>query len=255
MKLLAPFVLFAFIPVFPAFSDDSGISMRRLTGPLYLVEDNHYVRTNSLLYIRTGSVTVIGATWTPETARLLAGQIDHLTNLPIGDVIDTSPDPEWSGGNGFWRSIGASILAFRETSDMLKSHWTVTVEAFRVSFPTYPSVPLVSPAYEDLCREIRHPKREHPGAIPWPSHTAADVFVYFPKEKVLDAGSILKQELGNVANADIRGYPKTLHKLQNLHLDIDTIISGHWSAVHGPDLIDHYLELLKRFEEKGNDQQ
>jgi metallo-beta-lactamase class B len=87
-----------------------------------------------------------------------------------------------------------------------------------------------------------------------PSHTAGDIFVYFPKEKVLDAGSILKEQLGNMAKANLREYPKTLRKLQALHLEIETIISGHWSPVHGPDLVDRYLQLLNLYEQEGEHQ-
>jgi metallo-beta-lactamase class B len=47
-----------------------------------------------------------------------------------------------------------------------------------------------------------------------------------------------------MAKADVDEYPKTLRKLQDLRLDIRMIVSGHWSAVHGPDLIDRYLDLL-----------
>jgi hypothetical protein len=32
-------------------------------------------------------------------------------------VIDTSPDPEWSGGNGYWKSISAQIVAIDVTAD------------------------------------------------------------------------------------------------------------------------------------------
>jgi metallo-beta-lactamase class B len=84
-----------------------------------------------------------------------------------------------------------------------------------------------------------------------PSHNADDIFVYFPKEKVLYAGSILKEHLGNLAFANLEEYPKTLQKLQQLHLQIDKIISGHWSAVHGPELIDEYLTMLKEQSETG----
>jgi metallo-beta-lactamase class B len=231
-----------------AHADDSGLSVHQITGPLYLVEDNHYVTTNSLVYIGPSSVTVIGATWTPETARLLAKQIKRLTNRPISEVIDPSPDPEWSGGNGYWKSIGAKILAIRETSDLLKRTWTATVDEFRKNFPDYPPVPLVLPT-ESYEGEFELQSGNIRALYLGPSHTAADIFVYFPKEKVLDAGSILKEQLGNMAKADIKEYPKTLHKLQDLHLNIDTIISGHWSPVHGPELIDHYLQLLTRFEQ------
>jgi len=55
----------------------------------------------------------------------------------------------------------------------------------------------------------------------------------------------LKEHLGNLAFANLEEYPKTLQKLQKLHLDINKIISGHWSAVHGPELIDQYLAMLK----------
>jgi metallo-beta-lactamase class B len=226
-----------------AFAGKEGISLHRLTGPIYLVVDDHYVTTNSLVYIGPSSVTVIGATWTPDTARILAGKIKRLTNRPIREVIDTSPDPEWSGGNGYWKSIGAKILAIDVTAENLKDHWGSTVEACRKNHPDYPELPLVLPTQTysgEFELQAGHVRAFYLG----PSHTRADIFVYFPKEKVLDAGSILKEQLGNMAKADVREYPNTLHKLQDLHLDIRTIISGHWSPVHGPELVDHYLQLL-----------
>ena len=80
-----------------------------------------------------------------------------------------------------------------------------------------------------------------------PSHTPDDTFVYFPREKVLYAGGILKEHLGNMAFAKVSEYERTLHKLQQLHLDIVWVISGHWSAVHGPELINRYLAMLKDY--------
>ena len=248
LRRLAIFVVFAGIPFSPGLAADPGISIRQLTGPLYLVEDSHYVTTNSLVYIGPNAVTVIGATWSPETARLLAMQIKRLTNRPISEVIDTSPDPEWSGGNGYWKSAGASILAIQETSDLLTRTWPARVETFRKSFPTYPPVPLVLPTQSDAGK-FQLQNGDIRALYLGPSHTAGDIFVYFPKERVLDAGSILKEQLGNMANADIEEYPKTLHKLQDLHLDVDTIISGHWPPIHGPELLDRYLQMLRLFEQ------
>ena len=53
----------------------TGVTLTHLTGSIYLVEDSHYAKTNSLVYIGQKSVTVIGATHTPETAKLLAEEI------------------------------------------------------------------------------------------------------------------------------------------------------------------------------------
>ena len=35
-----------------------------------------------------------------------------------------------------------------------------------------------------------------------------------------------------------------LNEMQALQLDIRTVVAGHWSPVHGPELIDDYLNLL-----------
>jgi metallo-beta-lactamase class B len=226
-----------------ALASDPALTLAHLTGALYLVEDNHYTKTNSVVYVGPSSVTVIGATWTPDTAALLARQIKGVTDRPIWEVIDTSPDPEWSGGNAYWQRIGARVVAASVTCAFLKASWDTTVAGIQRFFPTYPSVPLSAPTD---CRPDQFDLQDGRVKVLYlgPSHTDADVFVYFPDEKVLDAGSIIKEKLGNLAKANVQQYPNTLHKLQAQHLDIKTIIAGHWSAVHGPDLVETYLDLL-----------
>jgi metallo-beta-lactamase class B len=226
-----------------ATADEPDMSLSWLTGRVYLVEDAHFAATNSLVFVGNSSVTVVGATWTPETAKELAARIRSVTDLPIREVIDTSPDPEWSGGNAYWEAAGAQVIAAQVTCDTLSRTWDATVASTQKAFPGYPSLPLAKPtkcAANDF--ELQN------GAVRvfylGPSHTPADVFVYFPRERVLDAGSILKPFLGNMAKANAEQYPATLHKLQSLHLDIRMVIAGHWSAVHGPDLVDLYLKLL-----------
>lgn len=228
----------------PALADEPEMRLSRLSGPLYLVEDHHFAATNSLVYVGLRYVTVIGATWTPDTARQLSEKIRDVTSLPVREVIDTSPDPEWSGGNVYWKKIGVIIVASDVTCDFLDKHWSETVADIRKSFPDYPDTPLALPTVHHRSNfELQD------GAIKafylGPSHTDADVFVYFPREKVLDAGSILKEHLGNMAKANVVEYPNTLRKLEALHLPIRTIISGHWSAIHGPELIAQYLQMLQ----------
>jgi metallo-beta-lactamase class B len=67
---------------------------------------------------------------------------------------------------------------------------------------------------------------------------------------VLYGGCILKEQLGNLALADLVEYPKTLRKLKQLNLGYATIIAGHWSPIHGPELVDQYLQLLKLNQEQ-----
>jgi metallo-beta-lactamase class B len=243
MKRLAMSVLVV-LGVSVSWAEPARLSFKHLQGPLYLVVDEHYDTTNSLVYIGPRSVTVIGATWTPATAGELAIQIRRVTRLPITAVIDTSPDPEWSGGNAYWKVVGARIFAVRATDNLLKSTWGERDQRAHRNHPGYPALPLVMPT--DVLPnhfELQHGNLW--GFYLGPTHTAGDIFVYFPREQVLDAGSILKPHLGNLADANVRAYRGTLHTLQRMHLKIRTVIAGHWSAVHGPELIEGYLNMLE----------
>jgi metallo-beta-lactamase class B len=228
----------------PAATSAPALRLEHLRGNLYLAEDFFYVKENSLVYVGDESVTVIGATWTPETARLLAGEIRKVTPKPIREVIDTDSHLDRAGGNAYFKSIGAVVVSTRMTSELLTRHWDEMVEAVRKDFADYPDLP---PALPD---------QVHPGDFQLqagrvrafylgPSHTPDGIFVYFPEEKVLYGNCILKEHLGNLASANLSEYPSTLRKLKQLDLGFTTVIAGHWSAVHGPDLVDHYLRLLE----------
>ena len=221
------------------------LSLSHLTGPIYIAEDSYYSKENSVVYVGAESVTVVGATWTPETAKLLAGEVGKITGKPISEVIDTNYHPDRAGGNAYWKSIGAKIVSTRMTCDLLQRDWTNVVDWTCSGIPSYPRLPLVLPTVTypgDFELQEGRVKAFYLG----PSHTPDGIFVYFPEEKVLYGGCILKEQLGNLAFANLTEYPKTLRKLKRLNLDIKIIVAGHWSPVHGPELIEQYLELLKK---------
>lgn len=99
-----------------------------------------------MVYVGDNFVTVIGATWAPETARLLAAEIKKVTPKPITEVIDTNYHPDRAGGNAYFKSIGAKIISTKLTSDLLTKHWDEMVRycekehqvirRFRSSYPT-----------------------------------------------------------------------------------------------------------------------
>jgi metallo-beta-lactamase class B len=220
------------------------MSLTHLVGPIYVAEDSYYSGENSVVYVGTTSVTVVGATWTPDTAERLAEEIRKVTNRPVRDVVNTNYHPDRAGGNAYWKRIGARIVSTRMTHDLMKSDWTKVVEWTRSGIPDYPRLPLVLPTKTYAGDFVLQGGRVR-GLYFGPSHTPDGIFVYFPEEKVLYGGCILKEQLGNLTFANRAEYPNTLHKLERLGLDIRTIVAGHWSAVHGPELIEQYLDLLK----------
>lgn len=220
-----------------ALAAEPAVSLSHLRGNVYLVEDTFYTRENSAVYVGANHVTVVGATWTPETAKLLAGEIAKVTAKPVTEVIDTNYHPDRAGGNAYFKGIGAKIISMQMTRDLMKSNWDAVVATTHQAMPAYPLLPAVLP------------DTVHPGDFALqdggvqaiylgPSHTPDGIFVYFPAEKVLYGGCILKEQLGSLAYANLEEYPKTLRKLQGLNLGFATIIAGHYSPIHGPELID-----------------
>ena len=242
--VLMSFIALSFLSISMVRAAEPGISIYPVIDSVYVAEDSHYAKTNYAVYVGPASVTIVGAGWSPDTAELLAREIRRITDKPVKDVIVPDHDPEYAGGIAYWKRIGANVVSTALTEETLRSDWAKAVDFMRKYFPSYPDLPLALPTktYQaDFTLENGNIRGFYLG----PSHNADDIFVYFPKEKVLYAGSILKQHLGNLAFANLEEYPKTLQKLQSLRLNIDKIISGHWSAVHGPELIDQYLVMLK----------
>lgn len=219
------------------------VRLTHLRGPLYVAEDTFYAPENSMVYVGAHDVTVIGATWTPQTAQLLHERIRALTALPVRQVLLTNYHQDRAGGTAYWLSIGAEVLATQRTQQLLELHWDRLIRDIRSTYLDYPVLPIACPS-----RTIQTDASLQDGAIRTlylgPSHTADGLFVYFPEQRVLYGGCILKEQLGNLDSADVQEYPHTLRRLVALGLPFDCIVSGHWSPVHGPELIDTYLRLL-----------
>jgi metallo-beta-lactamase class B len=138
-------------------------------------------------------------------------------------------------------------VSTRLTKELLAREGKRQAEDARRVFRDFPEIDIVLPdqVYEgDFALQGGRVRGIYLG----PSHKADDIFVYFPDEKVLYGGCILKERLGSTEGADLVEYPKTLRKLKGLKLDISTVVAGHFSPLHGPELIDRYLRLLEQGE-------
>lgn len=221
----------------------AGISLKQVSGPVYVVEDNYYVKENSMVYFGAKGVTVVGATWTPDTARELHKLIKKISRQPVLEVINTNYHTDRAGGNAYWKSIGAKVVSTRQTRDLMQSDWQTIVDFTRKGLPDYPDLPLVLPNEVhdgDFSLQEGKVRAFYLG----PAHTPDGIFVYFPDEQVLYGNCILKEKLGNLAFADLQAYPQTLARLKAMKLPLKTIVGGHDSPLHGPELIDHYQALL-----------
>lgn len=234
-----------------ALATEEKVTLTHYKGALYIVEDKEYVQENSMVYIGDDSITIIGSTWTPQTAQSLEKEIRKFSSLPIKEVINTNYHTDRAGGNAYWKKRGARIVSTQKTYDLQKNQWGSVVDFTRQGFQDYPKL------------EKSLPDQVHPGDFTLqngnvralylgPAHTEDGIFVYFPTERVLYGNCILKEKLGNLSFANRAQYPKTLKKLKNLvdsgELPVESIIGGHDKPIQDVGLIDRYLALLDKAE-------
>lgn len=76
---------------------------------------------------------------------------------------------------------------------------------------------------------------------PGPAHSPDNVVVYFPKQKILFGGCMIKpKSLGNLGDANVKAWPESARKL--LKFDVEMVVPGHdpWG---GPELIKKTIEV------------
>lgn len=89
----------------------------------------------------------------------------------------------------------------------------------------------------------------HPGA----GHSLDNIVVYFPEQKILFGGCLIKSAEsttnGNIADADVKSWPKTLKKVQKKYPDAEVIIPGHGS-VGSLRIIEHTNKIVQDYLKK-----
>jgi cyclase len=75
------------------------------------------------------------------------------------------------------------------------------------------------------------------------AHTAGDVVVYLPKEKVVITGDMLTTALSNMSDAFVNEWPATLDEVKKL--DFDTVLPGHGDAFTDKAKIDYFQAYLR----------
>ena len=79
-------------------------------------------------------------------------------------------------------------------------------------------------------------------------HTKDNVIGYFPDEKILFGGCLIKESganKGNLADANINAWPLTVTKLKEKYPDVEIVIPGH-GKIGGLELFDYTIKLFQK---------
>lgn len=193
--------------------------------------------SNAGFVVTPAGVVVIDALGSPELARRLMAEIAKVTKKPIHTVVLTHYHADHIYGLQVFKEVGARIVAHGAAREYLTSDTArLRLEASRQElWPWVDEKTRLVPADEWLTG----PKTLTVGGVRFdiqpvgPSHTAEDLVVYLPQQKVLFAGDLVfRNRIPFVGQADSRHW---IEGMQNL-LTFDTrwVVPGHGPISNDP---------------------
>ena len=186
--------------------------------------------SNAGFVVTPAGVVVVDALGSPELARRLLAEIAKVTNKPIHTVVLTHYHADHIYGLQVFKEVGARIVAHgaaREylTSDTARLRLDISRQEL---WPWVDEKTRLVPADEWLITS----KMLVVGGVRFdiqpvgPSHTAEDLVVYLPKQKVLFAGDLVfRNRIPFVGQADSRHWIDAMENL--LQFDTRWVVPGH----------------------------
>ncbi len=194
--------------------------------------NQNFISNAGFVVTRSG-VVVIDALGSPALARRLLAAIAKITRKPVTHVIVTHYHADHIYGLQTFKAAGIKVIAHQAAREYLNSETArLRLQASREELaPWIDAQTRLVEADEWLAfdRElvlggVRFALR-HAG----PSHTAEDLVVHLPQEKVLFAGDLVfRGRIPFVGQADSRQWIKALDEL--LALQVKSLVPGHGPA-------------------------
>jgi glyoxylase-like metal-dependent hydrolase (beta-lactamase superfamily II) len=197
-----------------------------LAGQTY---ENDGLNNNLGFVVGDAGVLVINSGPSVRVARALHAAIRKITAQPVKWLVNVNSQNHYWLGNGYFKSLGATILASKEAERVMREVGAQQLDTSKALLKekadgtvlTYPTELI------DDRRELKV------GKIPvqllhfGPAHTPGDLVVWLPQQKILYSGDIVYTErlLAVIPNSNATGWVQAFDKLAALKPK--TIVPGH----------------------------
>ncbi len=213
---------------------DKNIGLRKLTNHVYLVESsfscNGDLNCNHLIVIDTKDLVLINTPAGDSLTRIMISSLEEKFKSKITKVIVSHFHDDSSGGLNETEKHGIKSFGSDKTQELLKSKnkklditfkdsMTISLQTFKLHL-------------------------FYPGA----GHSIDNIVTWIPSEKILFGGCLLKSldadNIGNIKDADLKEWPKTVQKVKARFINARIVIPGHLS-IGDSSLFDQTLKILK----------
>jgi cyclase len=241
---------------------------------------------NSIAVVMESDVLMFDTTLLPGTAASEIRELSKLTQKPVRYIVNSHWHPDHSGGNaGFTAAYpDLEIISSRETRRLMQNTANVYVKTLEFENRELTSslgaggTRLSAKDREDLRAQIAAEDRfleefkaaqtklptltfdktmtlYHGGRemrfLALPGHTAGDVALYLPAEKILFSGDLLAYPVPFCADSHPTEWITSLETLSRL--DASTIVPGHGPAQHDKLYLTLVLESLRSIQQQVQD--
>jgi len=201
---------------------------------------------NSCFIDMGDSYLVIDSGPTYKYAKQAHDKIKKIKDLPVSYVINTHVHDDHWLGNGYYDEIGVKIIG----SDEFKNETKVVLTRMeqRISPQAYDGTEQVFPSLhvnKKRFLEVNN-KKVHLIGVSNKAHTASDIVVYIPYEKIVFAGDLVFNDRApSLRDGSIDGWLEALDMLREL--DVEYIVGGHGKIVDrtSVDMTYNYIKTLK----------
>jgi glyoxylase-like metal-dependent hydrolase (beta-lactamase superfamily II) len=218
---------------------------RRIADGVYVVQGDtgrgSEGRPNAGFIVTRQGVVVVDALASPSQGEALLRTIRSVTQQPVAWLVLTHHHPDHHFGAIVFRRAGAKVIAHPDTRvlaseagrDALVADWVRVVgpDAMRgFEFADVPDRPVTSA--DTLRMGGRTIVISHPGA----GHSAGDLVVWLPKERVLFAGDILIEDgVTMVVDGSAPELLRSLARIDSLRPRV--AVPGHGALPKRPELL------------------
>lgn len=188
---------------------------------------------NGLVLIGEDGAVLCGTTWNADQTDNLLSLVESQFNVPVRDVVVTQSLGIWENGMNALSGRGLPIHALRVVADQ--------AARMRLPVPDQVHEPETDAAEFILCgMELE---------LFWPgsAHTSDNTVLWFRQEKILYAGSIVKDmettQLGSVQLSVLEDRLDSIALLEKRYPDVECIVPdvGQWGTA---ELFEHTRELV-----------
>lgn len=234
MKILLIFSLLTSTLVF----SQQKLEISRLRDNFYVYTTYHDLNgtrfpANGMFVVTSCGVVIFDTPWDSTQFQPLLDSIQK-NHGPVRMCIATHSHDDRTAGLDYYRSKGIKTFTSNRTD----------------SISTKIGNPRAEVVFESDYHGFEVGQQKFYMIYAGPGHTPDNIVAWFPQEKVLYGGCLIKsteaKDLGNLTDADVKAWPETMKKLKELTRRRKYVIPGHQSWKNKKS-VEHTEKLLKNY--------